>query len=166
MVVVVRVVPWWGVVSSAVAPVLLVGGWTVAAGLRQRGSQHHQRPAADGAADRWVMTLVLLAVGVCVCRNGPGAQAGRRARTAHPDRWWDSRRTGQATPEPATGGSPARAVTLLHHVLRPGRIRKNGRPGMCVLRTYPRAPAGVGTRDIHWACSLDSLNAFPIRLPG
>ena len=32
-VVVVRGVPWWGLVSSAVAPVLLVGGWTVAAGL-------------------------------------------------------------------------------------------------------------------------------------
>ena len=36
MVVVVRVVPWWGVVSSAAAPVLLVGGWTVAAGLQPR----------------------------------------------------------------------------------------------------------------------------------
>ena len=27
-------VPWWGVVSSAAAPVLLVAGWTVAAGLQ------------------------------------------------------------------------------------------------------------------------------------
>ena len=35
-VVVVRVVPWWGVVSSTAAPVLLVGGWTVAAGLQPR----------------------------------------------------------------------------------------------------------------------------------
>jgi hypothetical protein len=33
---VVRGVPWWGVVSSAVAPVLLAGGWTVAAGLQPR----------------------------------------------------------------------------------------------------------------------------------
>src|ERR1039458_5037542 len=32
-VVVVRGVPWWGVVSSAAAPVLMVAGWTVAAGL-------------------------------------------------------------------------------------------------------------------------------------
>jgi hypothetical protein len=34
MVVVVRIVPWWGVVSAAAAPVLLVGGWTLAAGLQ------------------------------------------------------------------------------------------------------------------------------------
>ena len=34
MVVVVRDVPWWGLVSSAAAPVLLVGGWTLAAGLQ------------------------------------------------------------------------------------------------------------------------------------
>jgi len=30
----VRGVPWWGVLSAAGAPVLLVGGWTVAAALQ------------------------------------------------------------------------------------------------------------------------------------
>jgi hypothetical protein len=30
-------VPWWGVVSAVVAPVLLISGWTFAAGL-QRGT--------------------------------------------------------------------------------------------------------------------------------
>jgi hypothetical protein len=69
MVVVVRVVPWWGVVSSAAAPVLLVGGWTVAARLQPRSfnavASTISALAADSAADRWVMTLVLLAVGVC-----------------------------------------------------------------------------------------------------
>ena len=34
MVVPVRDVPWWGVLSSAAAPVLLAGGWTVAAMLQ------------------------------------------------------------------------------------------------------------------------------------
>jgi hypothetical protein len=29
-----RGVPWWGVISSAAAPVLLVAAWTVAAGLQ------------------------------------------------------------------------------------------------------------------------------------
>ena len=33
---VVRGVPWWGVVSSAAAPVLLLAGWTVAAALQPR----------------------------------------------------------------------------------------------------------------------------------
>jgi hypothetical protein len=60
-VVVVRGVPWWGVVSSAAAPVLMVAGWTVAAGLQPRAFDPVAQPvsvlAAPGAADRWVMTL-------------------------------------------------------------------------------------------------------------
>jgi hypothetical membrane protein len=63
-----RAVPWWGVISSAAAPVLLIGGWTVAAGLQPRFD-----PVADtvsdlaaiGATDRWVMNLVFLLVGTC-----------------------------------------------------------------------------------------------------
>jgi hypothetical membrane protein len=84
-VVVVRGVPWWGLVSSAVAPVLLVGGWTVAAGL-QPGSFNAVADtisslAAEGAADRWVMTLALAGVGACHLVTGlalrPAASAGR-----------------------------------------------------------------------------------------
>jgi len=64
----VRGVPWWGVVSSIAAPVLLVGGWTVAAHL-----QPHFNPVADtvsalaarGTPDRWVMSLTFVVVGVC-----------------------------------------------------------------------------------------------------
>ena len=64
-----RGVPWWGLVSSAVAPVLLVGGWTLAAGL-QPGSfdavaDTISSLAAQGAADRWVMTLALAGTGAC-----------------------------------------------------------------------------------------------------
>jgi hypothetical membrane protein len=63
-----RSVPWWGVISAAAAPVLLIGGWTVAAGL-----QPHFDPvagtvsalAAIGATDRWVMNLTFLLVGAC-----------------------------------------------------------------------------------------------------
>lgn len=80
-----RGVPWWGLVSSAVAPVLLVGGWTVAAGL-QPGSfdavaDTISSLAAEGAADRWVMTLALAGVGACHVITGlalrPAASAGR-----------------------------------------------------------------------------------------
>jgi hypothetical membrane protein len=78
----VRDVPWWGVVSSAVAPVLLVGGWTAAAHLQPRFD-----PVADtvsalaalGATDRWVMTLTFLLVGGCYIVT---ALALRPARTA------------------------------------------------------------------------------------
>jgi hypothetical protein len=70
----VRNVPWWGVVSAAAAPVLLIGGWTVAAGL-QPGSFNAvvstiSALAARGAADRWVMTLALAGTGACYVLTG------------------------------------------------------------------------------------------------
>jgi Protein of unknown function (DUF998) len=65
----VRSVPWWGVFSSAAAPVLMVSGWTVAAGLQPHSfdpvAQTVSALAAPGAADRWVMTLTFLVVGAC-----------------------------------------------------------------------------------------------------
>ena len=60
--------PWWGVVSSAAAPVLLVAGWTVAAGLQPRFNPVADTVsalAAPGATDRWVMTLTFLVVAGC-----------------------------------------------------------------------------------------------------
>ncbi len=78
-------VPWWGVLSSATAPVLLIGGWTIAAGLQP----DHFDPvtgtisalAAHGATDRWVMTLALAALGACYAVTGlalrPAARPGR-----------------------------------------------------------------------------------------
>ncbi len=78
-------VPWWGVVSAAVAPVLLISGWTFAAGV-QRGTYNAVADtvsalAGEGAADRWVMTLAFLAAGVFEVVTGlslrPAAAAGR-----------------------------------------------------------------------------------------
>ena len=77
-----RGVPWWGVISSAAAPVLLIGGWTVAAGLQPRFdpvADTVSALAAIGATDRWVMTLTFLLVGVCYIVT---ALALRPARTA------------------------------------------------------------------------------------
>jgi hypothetical protein len=113
MVVIVWVVPWWGLVSSAAAPVLLLGGWTVAAGLQPRSvnpvTSTISALAADGAADRWVMTLVLLAVGVCDVVTGlalrPAAIPGRLILIAGAI----AGLLVAANPEPARGGSPAHA---------------------------------------------------------
>jgi 8-oxo-dGTP pyrophosphatase MutT (NUDIX family)/hypothetical membrane protein len=78
-------VPWWGVISSAASPVLLVTGSAVAAGLQPRS----YNPVADtlsvlaavGAVDRWVMTSALVGVGVGYAVTGlalrPAARAGR-----------------------------------------------------------------------------------------
>jgi hypothetical membrane protein len=77
-------VPWWGVVSSAAAPVLLAGGWTVAASLQPRFdpvSDTVSALAAQGAVDRWVMTLTFVVVGVCYFVTAlalrPAGTAGR-----------------------------------------------------------------------------------------
>jgi hypothetical membrane protein len=150
---VVRGVPWWGVVSSAVAPVLLVGGWTVAAGL-QPGSFNAvagtiSSLAAQGAADRWVMTLALAGVGACHVVTGlalrPAASPGRLILMTG----------GVATvlvaafPEPAGGGGSLphtlwAAVGFMALAAWPLAARKRGplvpaglRPGVCA------AAAGV-----------------------
>jgi hypothetical membrane protein len=61
-----RGVPWWGLVSSAVTPVLLIGGWTIAAGLQPQPfdpiRQSVSTLAGLGAADRWVMTVAFILV--------------------------------------------------------------------------------------------------------
>jgi len=81
----VRGVPWWGVISSALAPVLLVAGWTLAGALQSRPYDAVggtvSALAAVGAADRWVMTLVFAVVGSCQVITGlalrPAASPGR-----------------------------------------------------------------------------------------
>lgn len=78
-------VPWWGVASSAAAPVLLVGGWTVAAELRpgqfDQVRQSVSALAASGAPDRWVMTLAFALVAACYIITAlalrPAATPGR-----------------------------------------------------------------------------------------
>jgi hypothetical membrane protein len=78
-------VPWWGVISSFVSPVLLVGGWTIAAMLQPPRFDPVvdtvSALAAIGATDRWFMTLVFLVVGACDAVTGlalrPAAPAGR-----------------------------------------------------------------------------------------
>jgi len=80
----VRDVPWWGLISSAAAPVLLIGGWTVAASLQPQYdpvADTVSALAAQGAIDRWVMTLTFLVVGCCYIVTAlalrPAGTAGR-----------------------------------------------------------------------------------------
>jgi len=80
-----RGVPWWGVVSSAVTPVFLIGGWTIAAGLQPQPfdpiRQSVSTLAGAGAADRWVMTVAFVLVAACYMTTAialrPAALAGR-----------------------------------------------------------------------------------------
>jgi Protein of unknown function (DUF998) len=78
-------VPGWGVVSSLAAPVLLIGGWTVAARLQPGAFDSVTGTisalAADDAGHRWVMTAALAGVGVAHITTAlalrPAAPAGR-----------------------------------------------------------------------------------------
>ena len=109
-----RGVPWWGVVSSAAAPVLMVGGWTAAAALQPHFDQVADTVsslAAPGATDRWVMTLTFLVVGVCYILTGlalrPARAAGRLILVGGVGRGHD----GGSEPGPGRG-SPTRPGTL------------------------------------------------------
>jgi Protein of unknown function (DUF998) len=128
-------VPWWGVASSAVAPVLLVSAWTFAAGV-QRGAYNAVADtvsalAASGAADRWVMTLAFLAAGIFEVLTGlalkPAAAAGRLILMV-------GGAAGvlvAASPEPAGGGGSVRhmavaAVGLAALAAWPAAARRRG----------------------------------------
>lgn len=64
-----REVPWWGIVSSALPPVVLAAGWMIAAYLQSRPynavSDTVSALAGIGATDRWVMTLAFALAGAC-----------------------------------------------------------------------------------------------------
>jgi hypothetical membrane protein len=78
-------VPWWGIASSGLAPVLLIGGWTVAADLQPAPFDAVSRSistlAAQGMPYRWVVTMAILGVGACDIITGlalrPAADGGR-----------------------------------------------------------------------------------------
>jgi hypothetical membrane protein len=79
---VVRDVPWWGVVSAFLAPVLLVSGWTVAADLQPQFDPVRDTVsllAAVGATDRWVMSLTFVVVGLCDAVTALALRPARRA---------------------------------------------------------------------------------------
>ncbi|MEV0608542.1 DUF998 domain-containing protein [Polymorphospora rubra] len=133
-----RAVPWWAIASSAAAPVLLIGGWTVAAD-RQPGydptADTISALAAPGATDRWIMTVALAGLGIChlVTAAGlrPVAAAGRVVLAVG----------GAATvlvavfPQPPSGGSTTHAVAATVAVGALGLW-----PALGFRRDAPRAP--------------------------
>jgi uncharacterized protein DUF998 len=78
-------IPWWAVASAGAAPLLLAGGWTLAAARQAAGYDPIRDTisalAAQGATDRWLMTSALLGVGAChvitAAGLGPARWLGR-----------------------------------------------------------------------------------------
>jgi hypothetical membrane protein len=79
-------VPWWALTTAGIAPLLLVGGWTIAASRQPAGFDSIRDTisslAALGATDRWIMTSALAGVGACYAATGLGLRpAGRFGRS-------------------------------------------------------------------------------------
>ncbi len=136
-------VPWWAVLSAAGAPVLLIGGWQLAAARQPGGfdpvGQTISALAGRAATDPWIMTTALLGVGLCHTITAAGL-----APAATPGRLLLG--TGGAAtvvlagaPLPVTGASPVHvaAATVAFTTLsvwpalawRRGDIRHRGTPG-------------------------------------
>lgn len=107
-------VPWWSTVSAAAAPVLLVGGWTLAES-RQPSNYDPVRDtisalAARGATDRWIMTSGLAGLGACYLVTAAGLAPAKTAGR------WVLAIGGVGTvlvaafPQPAEGNSVAHTV--------------------------------------------------------
>ena len=75
--------PWWAVLSSALAPVFLVGGWTVAAAVQPAAYDPLRDTisalAGHDATHRWIMTVGLAGVGVCHLGTAAGLRPARAA---------------------------------------------------------------------------------------
>ena len=80
---VVRPVAWWAIVSSVLAPVALIGGWSLAASRQPAGYSPVRDTisalAARGAADRWIMTVALAVLGCCHLVTAGGLRPARPA---------------------------------------------------------------------------------------
>ena len=135
-----RRTPWWGLVSATAAPVLLIGGWTVAA-ARQRGGfdpvvETISALAARGADDRWLMTTALAGLGLCHLTT-----AARPAQRRHPGPGGARRRRGG---DGAGRGLPAagrrRRLGRAHRGRR-GRLRRARRLAAAGRRPGRRARA-------------------------
>jgi len=73
------IVPWWGIVSSVLAPLILIVGWTTAADLQPHPFDAVRRSisalGAVGMPYRWVIAITLVGVGVCHVATGLALKA-------------------------------------------------------------------------------------------
>ncbi|MEU0098635.1 DUF998 domain-containing protein [Streptomyces sp. NPDC006267] len=140
-----RSAPWWALVSSGCAPVLLVGSWTIAQ-LRQGPAYDPAREtlsvlASYGAASYWLMTGMLLVLGTSYVVTAhalrPAAAAGRAAL--------------------AGGGLSALALTLVPAPSSGGALEHGAvsTVGLVLLAVWPPLAAVRDGRPAPWGLRLD-----------
>jgi len=107
-------IPGWTLAAATGAPVLLVGGWTLAQ-TRQPPAYNAVRDtisalAAEGAADRWVMTSALAGLGLCHFITATGLRPAARGGRAVLAGGGVATLLVAAFPQPARGNSTAHTV--------------------------------------------------------
>jgi hypothetical membrane protein len=110
----VKRIPAWALESAGAAPILLVGGWTIAAALQPAGYDPVRDTisalAARGATDRWVMTAALAGVGGCYVVTAAGLRPARRTGRLVLAGGGAATLAVALFPQPAHGGSVAHTV--------------------------------------------------------
>ncbi|MDX6353134.1 MAG: hypothetical protein QOF98_37 [Streptomyces sp.] len=104
-----RLVAWWALLSSGIAPVVLVGGWTVAEVLQGPDynpvTQTISVLAAGAPRVYWVLTAMLVSVGSCYLLTAWGLHAAHLAGRLSLGGGGLSAILLAIFPAPATGGS-------------------------------------------------------------
>jgi Protein of unknown function (DUF998) len=141
-------VPWWGIASSGLAPVLLVAGWTVAADLQPTPFDAVQRSisslAAVGMPYRWIVTIAILGVGVCNIVTGLALRAAADGGRVLLMAGGVCSILIAANPQPPGGGSLAHEVSSLA-----GTVIMTSWPA-AAIRRQPYVPFGLRPR-VGWA---------------
>ena len=106
--------PVVGLASAGTAPVLLIGGWTLAQARQPPGYDPIRDTisalAARGATDRWVMTSALLGLGACHVVTAAGLRPARRAGRVLLAAGGVATVMVAAFPQPVRGNSPSHTV--------------------------------------------------------
>ena len=123
-------------VSAGVAPVALIGGWSLAAS-RQPASYHAVEDtisalAAHGATDRWIMTAGLAVLGVCHMTTASGLTEANISGRALLAAGGAATAAVAALPQPAAGHLPAAAVGFVALALWPAASRVPGPRAACM----------------------------------
>lgn len=121
----------WVLVSSATAPVSLIGGWSIAASRQPSGYDQVRDTisalAAHGATDSWIMTVALAVLGLCHAATAGGLTEAGIAARALLALGGAATMTVAALPQPDAGHVPAAAVGFLALALWPAASQVPGR---------------------------------------
>jgi hypothetical membrane protein len=118
----------WAWFSAALAPVLLIGGWTVAQSRQPAGYDALRDTisalAARGATDAWIMTAGLAGLGACHLITAAGFQTAGRAARAMLALGGAATVVVAASPQPAAAHVPAAVVGFIALAAWPALMRR------------------------------------------